>query len=201
MPLSTTPGCPCALPSLDCVLDVVHADLLHCHAPAWHRRGLIDRGNTMPALRLIFLATLSLGLAACATRPPASDVEATQEFNENNDPFEPANRVSFAISDGLDTYVLAPVARAYRYAIPGVIRRPIHNVLQNITTPVLFINDVAQTKPRRAGDTFMRFIINTTVGVGGVFDVATDWGYPFHDNDFGLTMALWGVPEGPFLFL
>jgi phospholipid-binding lipoprotein MlaA len=154
----------------------------------------------MPAFRLL-VAALSLGLTACATRPPASDIEATQEFNENNDPFEPANRVSFAINDGLDTYVLAPVARAYRYAIPGVIRRPIHNVLQNITTPVLFINDVAQTKPRRAGDTFMRFIINTTVGVGGVFDVASGWGYPFHDNDFGLTMALWGIPEGPFLFL
>jgi phospholipid-binding lipoprotein MlaA len=155
----------------------------------------------MPALRLLVAVALSFGLNACATRPPASDVEATKEFNENNDPLEPANRVSFAINDGLDTYVLAPVARAYRYAIPGVIRRPIHNVLQNVTTPVLFINDVAQTKPRRAGDTFMRFVINTTIGVGGIFDVASDWGYPYHSNDFGLTMALWGIPEGPFLFL
>jgi phospholipid-binding lipoprotein MlaA len=155
----------------------------------------------MPAVRLLLTAALTLGLGACAQRPPASDVAATQEFNDNNDPFEPANRVSYAITDGLDTYVLAPVARAYRYAVPNAIRRPIHNVLQNMTTPVLFVNDVVQTKPRRAGDTFMRFVINTTVGVGGVFDVASGWGYPEHSTDFGQTMALWGIPSGPFLFL
>ncbi len=157
----------------------------------------------MPSLpfRAFLAAAALLCLAGCATRPPASDAEATQEFNENNDPYEPANRVGFAINDGLDTYFLAPVARAYRFAVPGVIRRPVHNVLQNITSPVLFINDVVQTKPRRAGDTFMRFVINTTAGVGGLFDVAADVGYPFHDNDFGTTLALWGVPEGPFLFL
>ena len=149
-----------------------------------------------------FLAVATLScLTACATRPPASDVAATQEFQEDNDPYEPANRVGFAINDGLDTYLLAPVARAYRYAVPGAIRRPVHNVLQNMTTPVLFINDVVQTKPRRAGNTFMRFVINTTAGVGGLFDIASGLGYPYHDNDFGTTLALWGVPEGPFLFL
>ncbi len=146
------------------------------------------------------LASL-IGLQGCATRPPASDPEALQEFKDNNDPYEPANRVGYAISNAADTYVLAPVARGYRYAVPGVIRRPVHNLLQNMTTPVLFINDVLQTKPRRAGDTFMRFVINTSVGVGGLFDVASKWGYPSHENDFGLTLALWGVPEGPFLFL
>ena len=140
-------------------------------------------------------------LAACATRPPASDIEAVKEFNENNDPYEPANRVGFAISDGVDTYVLAPVARGYRYAVPGVIRRSLHNVLQNMTSPALFIDDVIQTKPRRAGDTFMRFVINTTAGVGGLFDVAAEVGYPYHSSDFGTTLALWGVPGGPFLFL
>jgi phospholipid-binding lipoprotein MlaA len=155
----------------------------------------------MPAVRFLVAAALTLGMAACAQRPPASDVAATQEFNDNNDPFEPANRVSYAITDGVDTYVLAPVARAYRYAVPNAIRRPIHNLLQNMTTPVLFVNDVVQTKPRRAGDTFMRFVINTTVGVGGVFDVASGWGYPEHSTDFGQTMALWGIPSGPFLFL
>ena len=151
--------------------------------------------------RALLAAAILSSLAGCATRPPASDVEATQEFKENNDPFEPANRVGFAISDGVDTYFLAPVARAYRYAVPGAIRRPVHNVLQNLTTPVVFVNDVLQTKPRRAGDTFMRFVINSTAGVGGLFDVASQVGYPFHDDDFGTTLALWGVPEGPFLFL
>ena len=155
----------------------------------------------MPATQSLLAVIAMVGLTACATRPPASDVAATQEFNENNDPYEPANRIGYAINDGLDTYLLAPVARAYVYAVPELIRRPLHNVLENMTTPALFINDVVQTKPRRAGDTFMRFVINTTVGVGGAFDVATDWGYPAHGNDFGRTLALWGVPEGPFLFL
>jgi phospholipid-binding lipoprotein MlaA len=155
----------------------------------------------MPAVRLLLVATLALGMSACAQKPPASDAAATQEYNDNNDPLEPLNRVNYAITDKADTYVLAPVARAYRYAVPEVVRRPLHNVLQNMTTPVLFINDVVQTKPRRAGDTFMRFVINTTVGVGGMFDVAGKWGYPYHSTDFGQTMALWGIPSGPFLFI
>ena len=152
------------------------------------------------ATRAVLAASLLAALAACAQKPPASDAAAVQEFNENNDPYEPANRVGYAINDGLDTYILAPVARAYRY-VPSVVRNPIHNVLQNMTTPVLFINDVLQTRPRRAGTTFMRFVINTTAGVGGLFDVAAEAGYPAHDSDFGETLALWGVPEGPFLFL
>ena len=155
----------------------------------------------MRSVRALISVALALGLAACAARPPASDVAATQEFNENNDPLEPVNRISYVVSDAVDTYALAPVARAYRYAVPRVVRNPVHNVLLNLTTPVLFINDVVQTKPRRAGDTFMRFVINSTVGVAGVFDVASGWGYPVHNNDFGLTMALWGIPEGPYLFL
>ncbi len=151
--------------------------------------------------RFVLLALFLAGLAGCATKPPASDQAALQDYQENNDPLEPTNRVFFAINDGIDTYFLAPVARAYRYAVPSVVRNPIHNVLQNMTTPVLFINDVVQTKPRRAGTTFMRFVINTTAGVGGLFDVASSVGYPEHDSDFGETLALWGVPSGPFLFL
>ena len=154
-----------------------------------------------PLLRAALATVAVCSLAACATKPPASDAAATAEYNENNDPFEPANRVGYAINDGADTYVLAPVARAYRSVVPGAVREPIHNVLQNLSTPVLFINDVLQTKPRRAGDTFMRFVINSTAGVGGLFDVAAKVGYPYHENDFGTTLALWGVPEGPFLFL
>ena len=73
--------------------------------------------------------------------------------------------------------------------------------MSNLGTPVQLGNDMLEGKPRRAGDTTMRFLINTTVGVLGIFDVAKDWGYPDHDADFGMTLALWGLPEGPFLFL
>ena len=70
-----------------------------------------------------------------------------------------------------------------------------------LARPVQLTNDILEGKPRRAGDTTMRFLINTTAGVLGIFDVATKWGYPNHDADFGMTLANWGVPEGPFLFL
>ncbi len=150
---------------------------------------------------LLGAALVALSLAGCATPPPASDPGAVADFKETNDPLEPANRVGYAINNGLDTVILRPLAVAYRYAIPEVIRTHTHNVLANISSPVLLANDMMQGKPRRAGDTLMRALINTTVGVAGIFDVAGDWGYPSHDTDFGVTLALWGLPEGPFLFL
>lgn len=151
-------------------------------------------------LRPLLLVALLL-VSACAARPPADDPDALAEYRENNDPIEPANRVFYKVNDTLDTYVLAPVARGYRYAVPGAVRRPVRNVLANLSSPVVFANDVLQARPRRAGDTLMRFLINSTAGVGGLFDVATDLGYPQHGTDFGVTLALWGVGEGPFLFL
>ena len=150
----------------------------------------------------LLVAALLLGnLAGCSTPPPANDPDAVADYNETNDPLEPTNRVMYSINNGLDTVLLAPAARAYRFIIPQPVRNGIHNVLNNLGTPVELSNDMMSGKPRRAGDTTMRFLINTTVGVVGIFDVAKDWGYPDHDSDFGITMALWGVPEGPFLFL
>ncbi len=150
--------------------------------------------RVIPALMLL------AALAGCATPPPSSDKEATADFQQLNDPLEPTNRFFYRIDDGLDTYVLRPVAVAYRQ-VPGAIRTPVHNLLSNISSPVIFANDVLQTKPRRAGDTMMRFLINTTAGVGGLFDVASGLGYTSHDTDFGITLALWGVGSGPFLYL
>ncbi len=149
---------------------------------------------------LIAAAACAL-LGACAHPPPASDPEALAEYRQTNDPLEPTNRVFYSINNGLDTAILAPVARGYRYAVPRPARTGIHNVLANITSPVLLADNVLEAKPRRAGDTFMRFLINSTLGVGGIFDVATDFGYPAEDADFGIVLALWGVGGGPFLFL
>jgi phospholipid-binding lipoprotein MlaA len=150
---------------------------------------------------LPFMAAAALLLAGCANRPPASDPDAVAEYQQNNDPIEPTNRVFYRINNGIDTVILRPAAVAYRAVVPGVVRRPIHNVLANMGSPVLLVNDMAQGKPRRAGDTFMRMLINTTAGVGGLFDVAADWGYPAHASDFGVTLGVWGLPDGPFLFL
>lgn len=149
--------------------------------------------------RLLFGCILVLA-SGCATPPPASDPEALAEFRETNDPLEPTNRVFYVVNDGLDTYLLRPAASAYRY-VPRFIRRPIHNVLSNIAEPAGFANEVLQAHPRKAGDKMMRFLINSTAGLGGLFDVASELGYTDRDTDFGLTLAVWGLGEGPFLFL
>ena len=159
------------------------------------------RSSFGPPRFLILLLVSCLGLAGCATRPPADDPDAVADYQQTNDPLEPTNRVFYAINNGLDTVILRPAALAYRYVVPGAVRNGVHNVLANIGLPVQLANDALEGKPRRAGDTTMRFLINTTAGGLGIFDVATQWGYPDHNADFGMTMALWGVPEGPFLFL
>lgn len=151
--------------------------------------------------RLAFTLALGICVAGCATKPPASDPDAVADFEQTNDPLEPTNRVFYAVNNGLDTVILRPLALGYRYAVPEPVRNGVHNMLSNLGTPVQLTNDMLEGKPRRAGDTVMRFVINTTAGVVGFFDFATKWGYPNHDADFGMTLASWGVPDGPFLFL
>ena len=150
---------------------------------------------------LVITAVLLGSLGGCATPPPAADADAVADFKEANDPLEPTNRAIYAFDDALDTVILRPAAKAYRFIVPAPARTGIHNALTNLGTPVQLGNDILDGRPRHAGDTTMRFLINTTVGVLGFFDVAKGWGYPDHDADFGMTMAIWGVPEGPFLFL
>lgn len=155
-----------------------------------------------PILSLLpSLCLLTMLLAGCATPPPADDPDAVADYREAHDPLEPTNRVFYAVNDGIDTVVLRPIALAYNWAVPEVVRTHTHNVLDNLGSPVVLFNDTLQAKPHRMGDTSMRMLINTTVGVAGIFDVATGWGFPEHDSDAGMTLALWGVPEGPFLYL
>ncbi len=155
----------------------------------------------MPNRLPLVLVTAALGLSGCASKPPASDQEATADFQQTNDPYEPANRFSYRVSDTIDRYSLKPVAQGYVYVVPAPVRTGVHNVLANLSSPVLFADDVSQANPRFAGDTFMRFLINSTAGGLGVFDVASGWGYPGHTTSFAVTLALWGVPSGPYLYL
>ena len=156
------------------------------------------------ALRSTFHAVLILtasALVGCAAPPPAGDKEAVDEYRQTNDPLEPTNRKVFAANNAVDANVLEPLARGYRAVTPQPVRQGIHNFLVNLGSTGVLSNDMLQGKPRRAGDTLVRFVVNSTVGVAGIFDVARGWGYPAHDTGFGTTLALWGVQEGPFLML
>lgn len=153
------------------------------------------------APKLLPLAALAI-LAGCATPPPASDAEALAEFRATNDPLEPFNRAMYATHTAIDTVALRPVAQGYRAVLPQPVRTGVRNMLQNIRTPIVLVNDMLQGQPRRAGDTLGRFVLNTTIGLGGLFDVANDhFGVPYHNEDFGQTLASWGVGSGPYLFI
>lgn len=147
-------------------------------------------------------ALLSFGLVSgCATAPDPTDREAVAEYVQINDPAEPANRAIFAVNQVIDEGVLKPAAGMYRHLVPPPVRTGVHNALNNLRSPVVFLNDVLQGDMDRAGVTLMRFVINTTVGVGGLGDPATDMGFPYHSEDFGQTLAVWGVGDGPFVML
>jgi phospholipid-binding lipoprotein MlaA len=137
----------------------------------------------------------------CATPPDPSDKESYAEYEAINDPLEPLNRTVFEFNRALDAMFLRPLADFYRLVLPPPFREGVHNVLTNLRSPVILANDLLQAEWGRAGTTTGRFLVNTTVGVGGIGDPASDFGLAYHNEDFGQTLAVWGVPEGPFLML
>jgi phospholipid-binding lipoprotein MlaA len=145
--------------------------------------------------RLPLVAALlgSLALGACTTTDPQSLAQ--------NDPFEPTNREIFAFTIALDKVVSAPAARAYRDVVPQPARQGVRNALANLNAPVVLVNDVLQGEGDKAVNTVGRFLVNSTVGLAGLVDVAADIGIPSHENDFGITLGKGGVQEGSFLML
>lgn len=119
----------------------------------------------------------------------------------NPDPWERANRKFYGIHQSLDRAVLRPLAMGYKAVTPGPIGKGVHNVLVNLTEPVVFMNDMAQFRFRHAAETFTRFVGNTAFGGLGLFDLAGSTGLPHRDNDFGATLGVWGVRPGPYVFL
>jgi len=154
------------------------------------------RGQAIRAFGVALCAALA---AACAEVP--KDPAAKAAYDEANDPLEPTNRAIFDFNQEADSLVLKPVAKAYRWSLPEFARTSIRNFLNNAKSPVVFINDSLQGDPGRAGATLMRFIVNTTAGMAGFFDVAADYGMERHSEDFGQTLAVWGIGEGPYLML
>ncbi|PHS21638.1 MAG: hypothetical protein COA85_12770 [Robiginitomaculum sp.] len=122
-------------------------------------------------------------------------------WRTKGDPLEPVNRVIFTFNTVADKAVLKPAAKTYQTITPKTARKGIRNFLDNLQAPVIFVSDVLQGKPKRAAKTLARFAINTTVGIGGILDVAKSAGIEMHYEDLGQTLATKGVPAGPYLVL
>jgi phospholipid-binding lipoprotein MlaA len=157
--------------------------------------------NVRP-LRFVFFFDLivfaALMLSGCASHPNTSEQAATYE-EDFNDPFEDTNRKIFEFNQVVDRNVLVPAAKAYRSALPDPVRDSLRDFLNNLREPLVFVNDTLQGQFARAGTTVGRFVINSTIGMGGLVDVAGRWGTPFHEEDLGLTFGAWGIPEGPYI--
>lgn len=158
-------------------------------------------GNGTAARRFGCVALLALAALIAAPAQPAHAQDAAVETDPENDPLEPMNRYFFELNRFFDTILLKPVATWYDGVVPEPGRDGVRNFLDNLRSPVILANDVLQGEWDRAGTTIGRFGINTTVGVLGLFDPATSWGLPKHSEDFGQTLALYGTPEGPYIFL
>src|SRR5271167_5114246 len=153
------------------------------------------------ALRLTFsgpFVLLALILSGCATTPqnPQQAAVVGEDFN---DPFEDTNRKIFDFNQVVDRHVLAPVAKAYRATLPQPVRDSLRDFLINLRAPLIFANDTLQGNIGHAKDTVVRFVLNSTIGMAGLVDVAGRWGIPYHEEDLGVTLGVWGIPEGPYL--
>jgi phospholipid-binding lipoprotein MlaA len=152
--------------------------------------------------RLVFsnlLLVITLTLTGCATPSNNPQAEAA-EAEDFNDPLEDTNRAIFDFNQVVDRNVLVPVAKAYRTVLPDPVRDSLRDFLRNLREPLIFANDALQGEFERAGQTFARFTLNSTLGAGGLIDVAGRWGeLPYHEDDLGLTFGVWGIPEGPYL--
>ena len=131
-----------------------------------------------------------------ALNSPISD--QTNSTEGNDDPWEEFNRGVFGFNQVVDEYVLGPLAEVYQALLPTSTQECIHNFLSNLSSPLVLINDVAQFEGDRAMDTLARFLVNTTLGLGGLFDPAQEvLGINYHYEDFGLTLGTYGVENSP----
>ena len=158
-------------------------------------------------MKILWLMAL-LFLAACSSNPKqpdggASDGEEAQAAQYNNvDKFERYNRAMFKFNDTLDRWILKPVAKGYKKAVPGPVRTGVGNFFDNLSEIRNVFNDILQWKWRQAGIDTSRFLINTTIGIGGLFDVANKFGLKDTEGeDFAQTLAVWGVPRGSYIVL
>ncbi len=142
-------------------------------------------------VKLFLLCSLTL-MQACATVEGPGDP---------NDPFESYNRAMYKFNDGFDTYILKPVAEGYDAVTPTPVQKGISNFFSNLDDVVVIINDLLQFKLKQAASDTGRLLVNSTLGLFGLIDWASDMGMEKHNEDFGQTLGYWGVPSGPYFIL
>jgi len=156
----------------------------------------MSRQLAMPAglLAVLLLAAASASAADPAASPGNDDPTV-------HDPWERTNRGIFSFNEGLDRWFLEPVATGWDFVMPDPVQSSLKRFFRNLGFPVVFVNDLLQGKPVAAAQDVGRFLLNSTAGVAGLFDAASEAGLPENDEDFGQTLGVWGVPPGPYLVL
>ena len=144
--------------------------------------------NTSNPVRIAIVA-LAFSLGGCATN------------GDPRDPFEPLNRGIYSFNDTVDKAVTKPIAQGYRAVLPSPVRTGVSNFFSNIDDIFVTANNLLQFKLHTAASDFARLLANTTLGIGGIFDVASGFGLEKHEEDFGQTLGYWGIGDGPFLML
>lgn len=141
----------------------------------------------LPSLRWLFCAMLCALMLSCASTGP--------------DPFEGFNRKRASFNTGFDTVILKPTAQAYSKVLPAPVKTSVNNAFANLADPWTAMNQLLQGRVKLAASDTGRFVVNSTVGIAGLFDVATPMGMPRHQEDIEQTLGVWGVPQGPYIVL
>lgn len=165
----------------------------------------------MKSLRLFTLVAIILATSACASRPIASEQaskpvavfapHAEPEQASVNDPWEGYNRRMYGINNAVDKAVIRPVAVAYERITPNPVKNSITKFFGNLREPVTAVNQALQMRPTQAVQTMGRFVVNSTVGVAGLFDPATHFGIAKENEDFGQTLATWGWQDSRYFVM
>ena len=149
------------------------------------------------------ILSVSLSGVVSAQDEPVADVAgvSVEDDQHVSDPWEGFNRAMFSFNEGLDTYALKPLTKGYQAVTPDVVETGVNNFFENLSDVGGTLNALLQGKPDAAVENFARFAFNTTIGLGGIFDVATPMGITKHEEDFGQTLAAWGADSGPYVVL
>jgi phospholipid-binding lipoprotein MlaA len=145
----------------------------------------------MKKLFLFVAAIVALGISGCASFKAAAP----------GDPLEPINRGIFSFNNTFDHYLFKPIAKGYDTVVPGPVKTGVSNVFQNVSDVQSIVSDVVQLKPAKLGDDLGRVLLNSTIGLVGIFDLATPMGIERGDEDFGQSFGYWGIGAGPYLML